>query len=67
MNEEILTQTVTPLSPATLPTLNNALTEERKLNLSKFTEEQRERIRSIAAGTPVLDSGAVMRFGADAQ
>jgi uncharacterized protein YaaN involved in tellurite resistance len=67
MNDEILTQTVTSLTPAPFPTLTNALTEERKLNLSKFTEEQRDRIRSIAAATPVLDSGAVMRFGADAQ
>ena len=67
MNDETLTPTVIPPTSATLPTLNNALTEERKLNLSKFTDEQRDRIRSIATATPVLDSGAVMRFGADAQ
>lgn len=50
-----------------VPELANAMPENRKINFTKFTDEQRKRISQIAATVAVLDSNAVTGFGVEAQ
>jgi uncharacterized protein YaaN involved in tellurite resistance len=50
-----------------LPQLVNAFSENQKINLTKFSEDQRKRIAQIASTVAVLDSNAVTAFGVEAQ
>ncbi len=50
-----------------MPVLANVMTENQKVNFTKFTDEQRKRIAQIAASVAILDSNAVSGFGVEAQ
>jgi uncharacterized protein YaaN involved in tellurite resistance len=50
-----------------IPELVNALSENQKVNFTKFSDEQRKRIAQISSTVAVLDSNAVTGFGVEAQ
>lgn len=50
-----------------MPVLANVMTENQKVNFTKFSDEQRKRIAQIASSVVVLDSNAVSVFGVEAQ
>lgn len=50
-----------------IPELVNAMSDAQKINFTKLTEEQRNRVNKIVATIPVLDSNAVATFGNEAQ
>lgn len=50
-----------------MPILVNALSDNQKINFTKFSEEQRKRIMQITSTVAVLDSNAVTSFGVEAQ
>lgn len=50
-----------------LPELKNALTNEQKINFTKFTQDERAKIAEIASTITVLDSNAVTSFGVNEQ
>ncbi|MDP4178113.1 MAG: toxic anion resistance protein [Bacillota bacterium] len=50
-----------------LPELKNALTNEQKINFTKFTQDERAKIAEIASTVTVLDSNAVTSFGVNEQ
>jgi uncharacterized protein YaaN involved in tellurite resistance len=50
-----------------IPELVNALSENQKVNFTKFSDEQRKRIAQISSTVAVLDSTAVTGFGVEAQ
>src|SRR5271169_5281021 len=52
---------------AEVPELVNALPESQKINMAKFSDEQRHRIMEIASPVGVLDSAAVSGFGLEIQ
>ena len=47
--------------------LVNALSENQKINFTKFSDEQRKRIAQIVSTVAVLDSNAVTGFGVESQ
>ncbi|MDF2675031.1 MAG: toxic anion resistance protein [Clostridiales bacterium] len=49
------------------PELANVMTENQKVNFTKFSDEQRKRIAQISSTVVVLDSNAVTGFGVEAQ
>lgn len=50
-----------------IPELVNALSENQKVNFTKFSDEQRKKIVQISSTVAVLDSNAVTGFGVEAQ
>lgn len=50
-----------------MPILVNAMSDNQKINFTKFSEEQRKRIMQITSTVAVLDSNAVTSFGVEAQ
>jgi len=47
--------------------LDNAMPENRKIDFTKLSDEQRKGVNKIVAAVPVLDSNAVATFGNEAQ
>lgn len=50
-----------------LPALVNIFTDDRKINLAKFDEQQRQIITEIASSVKVLDSDTITSFGMQSQ
>lgn len=65
------TPVVTPvnLEPTVdnLPMLSNAFPDSQKINIAKYTDEQRRRVSQIAANVTVFDSSSVLTYGAEPQ
>lgn len=52
---------------AGIPMLANTMSDNQKINFTKFSDEERKRIAQIASTVSVLDSNAVTGFGVEAQ
>jgi uncharacterized protein YaaN involved in tellurite resistance len=50
-----------------VPELANIMPDDKKINFTKLTEEERSEVNRIVAAVPVLDSNAVATYGNDAQ
>lgn len=50
-----------------LPVLANSMPDKRKVDFTKFSDEQRKMVNKIVAAVPVLDSNAVATFGNEPQ
>jgi uncharacterized protein YaaN involved in tellurite resistance len=63
----LLPVAVEPTLPALQPKLAYALAEDRLLDLTKYSPEQRQRIEQIAAAVSFADTNSLLTFGAEPQ
>lgn len=57
----------TAMAQADIPQLTNMLPDTQKIDFTKLSDEQRNKINKIVSSVPVLDSNAVAAFGNEAQ